>query len=316
MGVLDKRVVLVTGKGGVGKTLVAALIALRASRAGLRTILCETWGAQQVGALFGKPTRGYAPTQLSPTLATLSITSDASMEEYLLRVLKFRTLYDMVFKNRVMGPFVDAVPGLHDLMQLGKVWDLERTTPEGRPATAPGARAWDLIVVDAPATGHGLTMLDSPRAMMDMTVAGPFHDNARAIAELVESPARTGIVLVTLPEEVPARETEDLWSRLGRFRASVCGVVINGVEPPAVPDVAFFERMRTPLGEGANPPGRDALRLADRALARALRQRDTRARLRTLGGAGAPHAWAELPRLAAPPNAQDLDALVRGLEGL
>ena len=310
MAVLDKRVVLVTGKGGVGKTLVAGLLAVRAARAGMRTVLCETFGAQQVGWLFGVTTHGYAPTQLAPNLSTLSVTSEASLEEYLLRVLKFRTLYDLVFRNRVMGPFMDAVPGLHDLMQVGKVWDLERT------AAPRGGRAWDLIVVDAPATGHGLTMLDSPRAMMDMMVAGPFHDNARAIAELVEDPARTGIVLVSLPEEVPVRETEDLWARLGRFRPSVCGVVLNGVERAALPDPAHYARVRGSLATGANAAGLDAIALADQALARVEQTRDARRRLAVLVGEGRSPALVELPRLAQAPSASELATLARALEAL
>jgi anion-transporting ArsA/GET3 family ATPase len=90
MGVLDRRVVLVTGKGGVGKTLVATLLALRAARSGKKTLLCETFGARRVPSLFGKESQGYAPIPLAPSLSTLSITSEASIEEYLVRVLRFR----------------------------------------------------------------------------------------------------------------------------------------------------------------------------------------------------------------------------------
>lgn len=276
MGVLDRRVVLVTGKGGVGKTLVATLLALRAARSGRRTLLCETFGARRVPSHFGKESQGYAPLPLAPSLSTLSITSEASIEEYLLRVLRFRAVYEMVFRNRVMGPFMDAVPGLHDLMQLGKVWDLERTRVRGAPE-------WDLIVVDAPATGHGLTMLDSPRAMMDMTVAGPFHDNARGIAELFEDPARTGIVLVCLPEDMPLRETEQLWSSLGRMQRAVAGIVLNELHAPPVPDAAFYASVRDALDAQADPAGRATLRLADHALGRQLLQRQARERLGALG---------------------------------
>jgi anion-transporting ArsA/GET3 family ATPase len=276
MSVLDRRVVLVTGKGGVGKTTVSALIALRAARAGKRVLLCETSGATQVPPLFRTVGRGYDPSEVAPALHTLSITSEAAIEDYIVMQLRFRRLYRMVFRNRVVGPFIDAVPGLHDLMQLGKVFDLERTQVSGRPE-------WDLIVVDAPATGHGLTMLASPRAMMELTVTGPFHDNARDVAALFEDPARTALVLVSLPEEMPLKETEELYQRLGTSQRLVRGLVLNELHPPPVPDPALFETARPWLHEGADAAGRETLDLADAALRRTRRQERARSRLAALG---------------------------------
>ncbi len=276
MTLLDRRVVLVTGKGGVGKTTVSALIALRAARAGKRVLLCETSGATQVPPLFGVTGRGYTAVEVAPGLHTLSITSDAAIEDYVVMQLRFRKLYQMVFRNRVVGPFVAAVPGLHDLIQLGKVFDLERTRSGGRPA-------WDLIVVDAPATGHGLTMLASPRAMMELTVTGPFHDNARDIATLFEDPARTALVLVSLPEDMPLKETEELYERLGALRESVRGLVLNEIHPRPVPDAALYASVRAAMREAADPAGREALDIADAGLLRCERQDDARRRLSALG---------------------------------
>src|SRR5665647_3407803 len=100
MSVLDRRVVLVTGKGGVGKTTVSALIALRAARAGKRVLLCETSGATQVPPLFRVRGQGYELTEVAPRLHTLSITSEAALEDYIVKQLHFRRLYRMVFRNR------------------------------------------------------------------------------------------------------------------------------------------------------------------------------------------------------------------------
>ncbi len=312
MSVLDRRVVLVTGKGGVGKTLVSTLLALRAARAGKRVLLCETFGCQRVPELFGVVSRGYTPVSLAPKLWTSSITSDQALEEYLLRVLKFRKLYELVFRNRVMGPFMDAVPGLHDLIQLGKVWDLERTRERGAPA-------WDLLVVDAPATGHGLTMLGSPRAMMELTVAGPFHDNAAEIARLFEDPARTAAVLVTLAEEMPVRETVDLWGRLGNARQLVGGVVLNQVHASPLPDAALYARLRARLVAQANAAGLEALADGDAELRRVATQDDARERLREMvAGRGIPVVdvpyLADLGAEGAP--APQFDALLSRVEGL
>ncbi len=276
MSILDRRVVLVTGKGGVGKTTVSALVALRAARAGKRVLLCETSGTTQVPAVFRARGRGYEPVEVAPRLWTLSITSEAAIEDYVVMQLRFRRLYKMVFRNRVVGPFIDAVPGLHDLIQLGKVFDLERQVTDGR-------RDWDLIVVDAPATGHGLTMLASPRAMMELTVAGPFHDNARDVAKLYEDPAKTALVLVSLPEDMPLKETEELYARLGPLQSLVRGLVLNELHPDPVPDIARYRVLAPALAEGANAAGREALAMAESALLRSERQVAARRRLEALG---------------------------------
>lgn len=281
-GLSDRRVVLVTGKGGVGKTTVAASLALAASKRGKRVLLCETQGATRVPALFGRPGKGYQPCQLGPNLWTLSITPADAIQEYVLLQLHFVRLYKLVFQNRVMGPFVDAVPGLHDLIQLGKVWFAEREMEGGKPR-------WDQIVVDAPATGHGLTMLGAPRAMMELTRAGPFYENAKEIAELVEDARRTALVLVTLAEEMPLRETEMLHQRLGALHTLVSGVVLNEMHPLPVPQPVAWPADREVLMAG----GADAaVRVVDAELRALARQAEARVRMRALGA-----PLAELPFL-------------------
>ena len=283
-GPSERRVVLVTGKGGVGKTTIATAFALAEARAGKRVLLCETSGAARIPASFGKPSRGYDPTQVATNLWTLSITPTEAIQEYVLLQVHFLRLYKLVFQNRVMAPFVDAVPGLHDLVQLGKVWFAERETENGRPR-------WDLIVVDAPATGHGLTMLSAPRAMMELTRAGPFYDNAQRIAELVEDPRRTSLLLVSTAEEMPLRETEQLVERLGSLRALIAGVVLNEVHPAPLPDPSAWPADRARLRE----VGGDALAatsIVDGELCAVARQALARDRL---GAVGVP--MAELPFL-------------------
>ncbi len=275
---LARRVLVVTGKGGVGKTSVSLALGVLAARRGMRTLVCETSGADNVCGRFGLTSGGYAVTQLAPDLYSMSIRPEAAIEEYLLRMLRFRKLYEMVFRNRVMAPFIDAVPGLHDLVQLGKVFDLERERPAGLVGRR---RAWDLLVIDAPATGHGISMLTAPRGMMRLTRAGPFHDNARDVAALIEDPARTAIVLVSLPEELPVSETTELYGRLGNFQAQVACVVLNAVEAGRLPPT--YPSLRPALAAGANPAGMDALALADALLRRVNAQDHARASLARLG---------------------------------
>lgn len=214
------RILYITGKGGVGKTTVTAALARQAARRGLRTIVAEPAGAARLPALFGVASHGYTPTPLRPNLFSISITPEEAMEEYVVQQVRFRRLYRMVFRNRVMGPFVDGVPGLHDGVTLGKVFDLERSTEGGR-------RTWDLIIVDAPATGHGLSLLSSARAMMQLTRVGPLYEGNRMVDERLSDPRVTGIVMVALPEELPVSETLDLWAKLGDRRAQVRLCVLN-----------------------------------------------------------------------------------------
>ena len=271
MGLLDRRVLLVTGKGGVGKTTVAASLAVEAASRGKRVLLAETQGATRIPELFGRRPSGYEVQPLGPDLYTLSITGERAIEDYVVQQVKVRAIYKMVFRNRVMGPFMDGVPGVHDLVQLGKIMDLERERSFGRPV-------WDLIVVDAPATGHGLTMLDGPRAMMELTVAGPFHEGARQIHDLFVDPVRTGLVLVTLPEEMPVNETLDLHERLGSYRDQVMGCVLNEVHPRPFEPLDAWERVRPHLEHLGEP-----VELNDRAVHRARNQVRARERLAALG---------------------------------
>ncbi len=239
-------------------------------------LLCETAGSTAVPRLFGRTGKGYEATEMAPGLWTMSISSAAATEDYVVQQIRFRKLYHMVFRNRVMGPFLDAVPGLHDLIQLGTIWDAERKRDRGRPL-------WDLIVVDAPATGHGLTMLHAPRAMMDLTVAGPFHENAKVVANLIEDPKRTSLVMVALPEELPVNETLELYEGLTDLRPLARAVVLNEVQPSPVPDAPWYLAHRAELLVGANAAGAEAIHLADQALVRVARQDDARRRLATLG---------------------------------
>lgn len=297
------RIQIVTGKGGVGKTTVAASLATAYARQGLRTVIAETSGSSQVPTLFGVVGRGYEPVELEERLYTLSITPEGAIEDYVVQQVRFRKLYELVFRNRVMGPFVDAVPGLHDVVQLGKVFDLNREQEWGRPR-------WDRIIVDAPATGHGLTMLSAPSAMMELTGAGPLHDAARQVHDVVGQPDLASLILVALPEDMPVRETLDLWSRLGRAREQVSACVLNQVLRDPIGDRGDWERARSCLLQDSDPGVVGSVAQVDGWLRKIEQQAGARERLES----HLPVPVYDCPRMMGESIGQDdLAALGRGL---
>jgi len=251
------QLTVVTGKGGVGKTTIAVLLALRAARQGRRAVVVETGGARTVPGWFGRASHGYDVVDVAPGVATLSVTPELAIEDFVVSRIKVRRLYQLVFQNRVMAPLLQGVPGLGELVQLGKAYALaEERRPDGAPL-------WDHVIVDAPATGHGLTMLASPRLMMDLTGTGPFHDNAKLVHDAIADPARTGIVVVSLPEELPVGEAKELWARLGPAREQVRATVLNGLLPDPFGDATDWPAARSELR-----------RLGDRAVDEAVEMTD------------------------------------------
>ncbi len=270
MSLFDHRILVVTGKGGVGKTTLCATLGLLAARRGRRTLITETSGSRSIPPLFGKESRGYEPVELIPGLETLSITPLEAIEDYVVQQIKVRRLYELVFKNRVMAPFVDAVPGLHDAVQLGKVWDCAVQARD-----AAGQPRWDLVIVDAPATGHGLTMLDAPRSMMELTRAGPMFRGNQKVELVLGDPIQTRLLLVCLPEEMPVAETIDLHQRLGERRAQASLVVLNEALSPPPITAEEWATLR-----GALPVGEEPLALVEDGLRRFQRQERLEQRLR------------------------------------
>ncbi len=224
MSLRDARVVVVMGKGGVGKTTLTAALALNRAREGRRVLVAEVGGGSRFSALFGH-TGSYTPTQVAEGIHAITLTPQEAIEDYVVLRLKLRSLYHLVFGNRVMRPFLAAVPGLHDLIQLGKVFFEEaRTHPDG-------SFVWDQILLDAPATGHGVTMLHAPRSMMELTGSGPFHENAGLVHDLFADPERTSLVVAALPEELVVNETLELVDRLEDLGDQLALCVLNEVQP-------------------------------------------------------------------------------------
>src|ERR1041384_7603468 len=157
---LNRRLVVVTGKGGTGKSTLSAAIALAASRRGKKTLVCEVVAKERVADFFGKPPSGTKIRELMPNLYSVHVRPREAMREYALMTLKYETLYKSACENAAARYFLAAAPSLAEIVMLGKVWwhasqEMER-----------GKLRWDLVVLDAPATGHGMTFLTVPEVFL------------------------------------------------------------------------------------------------------------------------------------------------------
>ena len=220
----NPQIIFVTGKGGVGKTSISLMLGKAYARSGDRCIIVQTYGAEQISTSFGLPSAGYTPQKLSENLYTMSITAEEAIEEYALQQLKFRKVYDLIFENRFTKPLIQGAPGLHDAVHLGKIYDLAHR------------EKWTRIIIDAPATGHALSMLQSAQTMMALTKAGPMYNSNAIVDALFSDPTRTHILLVTLLEELPVSETISLWNTLSTRQKEQCThLVLNKIisTPPS-----------------------------------------------------------------------------------
>ncbi len=227
---LRRRLVIVTGKGGTGKTSVAAALALSAAGAGRRVLVIETSAQEELPSLFDVAPAGYRGAELAPGLRAIQMDPYAALGEYLELQLHVPGLVTRVLSNRAFRQLMDAAPGWRELVTLGKVWHMEQAK---RPD---GSAEFDLLVIDAPATGHGLSFLDVPRVVVSAMRSGPLRRHASWVEALVRDRERTLVLPVALAEELPARETCELVARLrGDLGLAVDRVVVNALAPPPYP---------------------------------------------------------------------------------
>jgi len=221
---LDRTLHFVVGKGGVGKTTVSAALALNLARAGKRTLAIEMETGGRLAAVFGvvEDTTGRS-VRVERRLHTLAIDGRGALEEYLGLLIPVKRLLSTVFQSRIYQYFVAAAPGLKELMTIGKIW-YEVTREEG------GRRAWDAVVVDAPATGHSLQYLRMPQAARDTFGAGLVQREASRVVDLLQDARTTAVHVVTLAEEMPVAEALETYDQLnGTLKMPVGWMVANRV---------------------------------------------------------------------------------------
>ena len=287
---LDKRLVFVTGKGGAGKTTVAVALGLAAARHGKRVVLCEVAGEAR-------------PSELVPELTTVAVDPEEAKREWLRYQLKSRTLAGVLGGSNLFQYLTAAAPGLDELVTMGKVWDLAQLEPRTT------GSAFDLAIVDAPATGHGLAMLRAPGTYANIARVGPVGRHAERIDAFIRDPAQTGVLAVALPEEMPVNETVEFERALEReLGMALDAILVNAVHPIRFrsPDM---ERLRN-----ATSGTRVTQAALNAALAEHTRARGEHAQVRRLRRA-ATAPVTTLPRVFEPDLGRDeIDRLSQELE--
>jgi anion-transporting ArsA/GET3 family ATPase len=271
---LDKRLVFVTGKGGVGKSTVSAALGLAAARAGRRTIVVELAHQDRLARALGVDDSHFREAAVHDGLYTISLDPQHALEEYLRIQLRVKPLADLLFSSRMFQYLAVATPGLAEMVTMGKVWELAQRRRKVR-----DAEPYDLVIVDAPATGHGVGIMRTPKTFADIARVGPVAQQGRAIHQTVVDSDHTGVLAVALPEEMPVNETVMLRDELrGALGMGIDRVVVNALYPQR-----FGPRHRASLARALDTAGdlveRAALRAALSEQARAAGQREQVARL-------------------------------------
>jgi len=239
---LDRRLLFFTGKGGVGKSTVTAATALLAAQHGKRVLLVEVDAKNNLTALFEHEPVGFEPRLVHPGVYAMQMDTEASLREYLKVQAKVPVFGRLGPMAKAFDFVANAAPGVKEILTVGKVvWEL-RESLQGR-------ADWDLIVVDAAATGHVVSQLDAPGAIQDLVHVGPVRAQTEWMVELLADPSITALNVVTAPEEMPVNETIELVARARSELSVPLGVVIvNRVLPELFThtDEEVFEALRRP----------------------------------------------------------------------
>jgi anion-transporting ArsA/GET3 family ATPase len=248
----SRRFLFVTGKGGVGKTTVVAALATRFAQQGKRVLVGETSPKEHLSSLFGRSALPTQITELSPRLYGVLLDADVALKEYGALVLKSERLVGALFDNKLVRGFFHGAPGLKEWAALGKAWYHSTET------LSDGSPRFDVVILDAPATGHGLDMLRVPKTIIELSAPGVLRTDAERAWAQFRDPVQSGVVVVSLPEEMPVTESLELCAALEtELQLPLASVVANQVVP-----LVFENTERAMLAELEEPTEQDASSLA------------------------------------------------------
>lgn len=223
--ILDHRLLLVTGKGGVGKSTTAATLAVAAARTGRRTCLVEVEERHTMPVLFDTEQWDFNEREVRPNLFGLAVDPEASLQQYLEMFYGAKRLSKLVVHTTAVEFATAAAPGIKDVLLIGKVKEVERRRD------ADGRFHYDLVIVDAPPTGRIINFLRAPEATIQLAGIGPVRQQAQSVADMLTDPHRTRAIVATLLEEMPVAETIESVRALQELQVAVGPLVTNRVMP-------------------------------------------------------------------------------------
>lgn len=259
----DRRLLIISGKGGVGKSTLCSAFALSASRMGKRVLVIEMDEKERISRLFGTPEVGYEGAFVHPNIFVRNLLPMRVMDEFLETRVTVKAIARQILGSSIYKYFVAAAPGLKEFVTLGKIMLLE-DEKEGRDKPK-----YDFIVIDAPATGHGVAFLRVPFAAADVMNVGWVRKQADRIIDLITDPARTMLNIVTLPEEMPVNETIEMCQSVqDLLRIPIGYIIVNSVFPQVLKkrDAALYDAMK----KKAQVDGLKELTVAERKYVRVM----------------------------------------------
>ena len=219
----NRKLLLVTGKGGIGKTLLTAALGQLAAAQGKRVLLVEFVACDQLAPLFGGQLPGHSERTVAPGIDCVNIDPAENFREYVTKYLKQKRLYDTIFSNRVVRSFISTVPGLSELMLLGRLFyhcELQEAHP------------YDLVIFDAFASGHFLSLMTTPEAVLGTSLGGPLNRETERVQSFLKDETKCATIFVTIPEPLVVSETLDFLPKLAeKSPTKVAGLVVNRMPP-------------------------------------------------------------------------------------
>jgi anion-transporting ArsA/GET3 family ATPase len=203
-------VVFVLGKGGVGRSTIAAALGAGFAARGERVLIAQWTVADPISPWFGCPPAGYAARPIAPGLATMNFTAEAALEQYFVEHLGLRAFYRMVVANRHVRAATRAAPGFEELMFLGTLMWLTTLARDEL------GWSYDHVIVDAPAMGHSASLLAVPHVTATLGLGGLLATECARVAAMLADPARSAVLVVSTPEELAVEETREFWPRIAR----------------------------------------------------------------------------------------------------
>ena len=234
---LDRKLLFVTGKGGVGKSTIAASLGLLAAEQGKRTLVCEVDAKGNLADFYEAGPTSFAARELQPNLWAMSMNTEESLKEYLSLQLKIPLLSRIGPVARTFDFIANAAPGVKEILTIGKfAWEVRE-------------RHYDLVVVDSVASGHIIGQLTAPQGINELVSVGMVRQQTQWMLDILTDPAQTGVVIVSAPEEMPVAETLELAERLrNETSVDLAAVIVNRVLPELFTEreEALFQKLRHP----------------------------------------------------------------------